>query len=133
MAWQVPPAGLQVLCDPGTDCADCGPFRFNASTANEASFQADLPIRRLRSQQVLIAGHLWAMSGCARHLAGPCHAVPVMVCSRSICRSEEQQCAHHVHTSLHIEERACEQRERTVAGLHRLTSGCGLPARCRPS
>ncbi len=49
---QVPPAGLQVLCDPGTDCADCGPFRFNASTAGGASFQADLPVRRLRSQQV---------------------------------------------------------------------------------
>ena len=41
-----------MLCDPGTDCADCGPFRFNASVGNEASYQADLPVRRLRLEQV---------------------------------------------------------------------------------
>ena len=49
----VPAAGLPVLCDPGTDCADCGPFKFNA-TGGDASYQADLPIKRLTSSKVLL-------------------------------------------------------------------------------
>lgn len=41
----------QVLCDLGTDCADCGPWRFNA-TGDGSSFQADMPIKRLLSKNV---------------------------------------------------------------------------------
>lgn len=51
-AWPPEPyEGLQVLCDLGTDCADCGPWRFNA-TGDASSFQADMPIKRLRSKNV---------------------------------------------------------------------------------
>lgn len=44
-------ATLQVLCDLGTDCADCGPWRFNA-TGDGSDFQADMPIKRLLSKNV---------------------------------------------------------------------------------
>ncbi len=40
-----------MLCDLGTDCADCGPWKFNVS-GDGSSFQADLPIKRLTSQNV---------------------------------------------------------------------------------
>jgi hypothetical protein len=42
---------MQVLCDLGTDCADCGPWRFNA-TGNGSDYQADMPIKRLLSKNV---------------------------------------------------------------------------------
>ena len=42
---------MQVLCDLGTDCADCGPWRFNA-TGSGAGYQADMPIKRLLSKNV---------------------------------------------------------------------------------
>jgi len=47
----VPRDGVQVLCDLGTDCADCGPYKFNVS-GNGSSFKADMPIKRLRTQNI---------------------------------------------------------------------------------
>jgi hypothetical protein len=44
---------LQVLCDLGTDCADCGPWRFNA-TGDGSDYQADMPIKRLLSKNVRV-------------------------------------------------------------------------------
>ena len=43
--------GIQVLCDLGSDCADCGPYKFNGSGLDSA-FVADSPVKRLASQQV---------------------------------------------------------------------------------
>ena len=48
----VPMAGIQVLCDLGSDCADCGPYRLNISGL-DTSFVADMPVRRLTNQKVL--------------------------------------------------------------------------------
>lgn len=48
----VPLGGVPVLCDPGSDCADCGPFKFNA-TGVDASYEPDTPIKRLTAQKVL--------------------------------------------------------------------------------
>lgn len=47
----VPMVGIQVLCDLGSDCADCGPYKFNGSGLDSA-FVADSPVKRLASQQV---------------------------------------------------------------------------------
>ena len=44
---------MQVQCDLGTDCTDCGPWKFTAAGA-ASSFQADLPVKRLTSQNVRI-------------------------------------------------------------------------------
>ena len=43
--------GLMVLCDPGSDCADCGPFKFNV-TGVDATYEPDTPIKRLVAQKV---------------------------------------------------------------------------------
>ena len=39
-----------MLCDPGSDCADCGPFKFNA-TGVDATYEPDTPIKRLVAQK----------------------------------------------------------------------------------
>lgn len=63
---------LQVLCDLGTDCADCGPWKFNAS-GDGSSFQADLPIKRLTSQNV----RLWL----GKSVLGPVRCCNIPECA----------------------------------------------------